>query len=78
MLCGEAPQLFYDVSARKRAYDRKRHHAVIGSLQRLHRLGSVLKCRKDGFGVWKECAAGFSKDASTRPSFQQGHPELLL
>src|SRR6266536_1082434 len=42
---GKTPQLFHDGSARKRPHDRKRNHAVILSLQGLHRLCSVLERR---------------------------------
>ena len=78
MLGGETPQRFYDVGAGKRAHDRKRYDAMIRSLQRSHRLRSIFKYRKDGFGIWKKGTAGFGKEASTLSAFQQRHSELLL
>jgi hypothetical protein len=59
---------------RERSYDRKRDRAAIVSLQRLHRLRSVLERREYGLCVRKEYAPGFREHGSVPSSFQQGHP----
>ena len=70
--------MFHDGGARKCPYDRKRYRAAIVSLQRLHRLRSVLERREYSFCVRKEYAPGFGKHGSVPSSFQQRHPQLIL